>query len=106
MSKNQKPPMENGTQNPEGKERQVLFSERQRFRQTWLWVLLLGVNVSLVWRAYEQIYVGHLPNGGQLLGAGVGILGSALVFCCRLETTIREDGIYVRLLSGKTGERI
>ncbi|MGL4632750.1 MAG: hypothetical protein ACRCVT_16220 [Leadbetterella sp.] len=81
---------------------EVLFSESQKFRQWWLWSLLVVVNVYLVYGAFNQVMNGvqfgknSVSDSGVILLVG-GILAlSILILYLRLETVIRHDGIYVR----------
>lgn len=62
----------------------VSFREVQRFRQPWLWALLAVVAVVSV------------VSGGPV---GVVVAGVVVVFMwsLRLETEVREDGVYLKL---------
>lgn len=77
-----------------------LFHEKQRFRQWWLWLILIGFPAYSIYAGWQQyVHAGSvrevlLINGGELLVVGLIIL---LFLVLRLETIIREDGIYVRL---------
>jgi hypothetical protein len=87
------------TENNQAQQNPVLFYERQRFRQFWLWALLLGVSVFMVWKAYNLETEGRMIgpfNVELLIGAGFCIVIATLIFSCFLETTIRKEGIYVR----------
>ncbi len=79
--------------------KETLFTERQRFKQWWLWLILLGVN----WLVFKQV-VGGLQfkdsptnNTVHLIAAGITILLTLLFVICRLDTVIKKNGIYVRL---------
>lgn len=83
---------------------QVLFTEKQRFKQWWLWILLFGINGLFLFGAVKQVFMGQ-PFGDKpassvvlLIVTGFTLLLSALFFSCRLHTVIKRDGIYVRLL--------
>lgn len=81
----------------------VLFRERQRFTQPWIWVLLIGFSL-IVWRgAWQQLVLGQ-PFGNNpapdamlmvfLLIFGVGF---PLFFAwLHLETQVTSSGIRVR----------
>lgn len=81
-------------------DRDILFYEKQQFRQWWLW--LLGLNATFVAGAIKQLGWGQ-PFGDKGIGnvelicaLGMLILISLLIFNIRLETIIKPDGIYVR----------
>ena len=82
--------------------RQV-FSEKQYFRQPWLWAILISVNSLLAFALIKQIFYKQ-PFGGNPASNSELLMFAALVFFItllfifmRLETQIREDGIYYRL---------
>lgn len=80
----------------------ILFSETQRFRQWWLWIILIGVNglfiVSLI-----QEFVLKTPEPGQgmntalILSGIIPLIITVFFLNIKLETEVKEDGIYVRL---------
>lgn len=80
----------------------ILFSERQKFRQWWLWVIFLGISGLFLWGVSRQIIGGQpfgdkpMSNTGLLATAGLVILLTLLFLNARLDTIIKEDGIYVR----------
>ena len=43
-------------------DKEVLFTERQRFKQWWLWLILLGVNGLFLFGVFKQVI------GGQQFG--------------------------------------
>ncbi len=83
----------------------VLFREEQRFRQPWLWALVLAI-VTFVWYSFLVHMFLHRPVGQSAtadvvlvvfwLLFGVGLL--ALIWWTRLVTEVRNDGLYVRLI--------
>ncbi|MBE7170327.1 MAG: hypothetical protein INR73_07040 [Williamsia sp.] len=81
---------------------EVYFSERQKFKQWWLWVILLGINGLLLFGVFKQLIAGQqfgdkpMSNMGLLLIAGLSLLLTALFYNFRLETQVKKDGIYVR----------
>ena len=83
-------------------ENEVLFTERQRFNQWWLWLILLGINGLLLFRVVKQVVGGQqldakpMSNTGLLVTAGLTLLLTLLFWSIKLETQIRQDGIYVR----------
>jgi hypothetical protein len=81
---------------------EILFTERQRFRQWWLWLILLGINGLFLFGVYKQI-IGEQQFGSKpmsntelLIATGLTIILTLLFVNFRLDTIIRKDGIYVR----------
>lgn len=80
----------------------VLFTERQRFKQWWLWLILIGINGLFLFGVFKQIIVRQqfgdnpMSNAGLLIATGLTIALTLLFINFRLDTTIKEDGIYVR----------
>ncbi|KTG10639.1 hypothetical protein AUR64_08215 [Haloprofundus marisrubri] len=64
-----------------------VFREVQRFRQRWLWLLLGGVFAF-------SLLLGPVSIVGFAVSAAVG----ALLYSARLETEVRDDGVYVRFV--------
>lgn len=83
-------------------ESDILFHEKQQFRQWWIWLILVGLNALFVASAIKQIgwgqQFGDKPmNNAELIGATVTIvLLTIFIISMRLETQIKPDGIYVR----------
>ena len=80
----------------------ILFSERQKFRQWWLWLIILGINAVFLLGTYKQIALGEqfgdkpMSNGALLLTVGLLLLITIFFLALRLDTTIKRDGIYVQ----------
>jgi hypothetical protein len=80
----------------------VLFTERQRFRQWWLWLILLGIDGLALYSVFKQVIGGQqfgdepMSNEGLLCATGGLLLVTLLFLSSRLDTTIKQDGIYVR----------
>ncbi|MCB9251887.1 MAG: hypothetical protein H6605_05430 [Flavobacteriales bacterium] len=80
----------------------ILFSETQKFRQIWLWLILLGINGLFIFGIYKQAVLeetfGNDPikTAGLVVSSAITIALSVLFMNFRLDTNIREDGIYVR----------
>jgi 4-amino-4-deoxy-L-arabinose transferase-like glycosyltransferase len=79
----------------------VLFSEKQGFRQWWLWTLIIGLNAVMLGKILKE-WDGNImnePNDSilfQVINFLV-ILGVTLLFLAlRLETRITEEAIQVR----------
>lgn len=81
---------------------QILFSETQRFRQWWLWILLLGSNVFTFYGIYKQVINGHVfgekpaSNTELLIIAFITLLVTILFLAIRLDIQIKRDGVYVK----------
>lgn len=81
---------------------EILFTERQRFKQWWLWLILLGINGLFLFGVFKQVVSGQqfgdksMSNIGLLITAGLTILLTILFLNFRLDTLIKKDGIYVR----------
>jgi hypothetical protein len=82
-----------------------LFREVQRFRQPWLWLLVLGV-AGLTWYIAAVQLLGGEPVGNNPAPDWLAVLlwllfgvGLPLVFwSLRLVTEVRGDGLYVRFV--------
>ncbi len=80
----------------------ILFEERQRFKQWWLWILLLGINGLFIFGVLKQVAGGQqfgnqsMDNTVLLVVTGFTLLLTGFFLSSRLDTKIREDGIYVR----------
>jgi hypothetical protein len=83
---------------------EILFTERQRFTQWWLWLILLGINGLFIFGVFMQVIAGKqfgnnpMSNTGLLIATGLSILFTVLFLNFRLETVIKKDGISVRFL--------
>ncbi|WP_126974132.1 DUF6141 family protein [Gynurincola endophyticus] len=81
---------------------EIIFTERQRFKQWWIWILLLGVNAFFLYGVFIQLVIGRsfgnkpMNNTTLLIITGLTLLITLLVYNLRLDTIIRNDGIYVR----------
>lgn len=71
-----------------------MFSEKQRFNQWWLWLILLVSNFSfLIGCFFEESKV---DRSALVVGLVVIFSITMLIFTFRLETEIKRDGVYVR----------
>jgi len=83
-------------------ENEILFSEKQKFKQWWLWAILLIINGILLVGIFKQLITGQpfgdkpMSNLGLLLTAIPLLLITLLILNIRLDTLIKKDGIYVR----------
>lgn len=80
----------------------VLFSKRQRFKQVWIWIILLGINGLFIYGLVKQVVFKQqfgskpLSDAGLVIATACSFLPAVLFLCLRLETIIKPDGIYVR----------
>jgi hypothetical protein len=80
----------------------ILFEEKQRFTQWWLLILLGGINGFFFFGIFKQLILG-VPFGNRPMNT-LGLIFLSIVFIlffvafllARLETIIKNDGIYVR----------
>lgn len=81
---------------------EVLFIERQKFTQWWLWLILLGVNILFLLGVWKQVLQGQpfgnrsMSDNALLFASGSIILFTLLFINFKLETQVKKDGIYVR----------
>ncbi|GEP51125.1 hypothetical protein FNO01nite_17970 [Flavobacterium noncentrifugens] len=83
-------------------EEKILFTEQQKFSQWWIWLLLIVLNVFFIFGINKQL-IHHEPFGdhptgdiGLLAGFGLILFVTLLFYTFKLQTIIKEDGIYVR----------
>ncbi|MGB4775358.1 MAG: DUF6141 family protein [Daejeonella sp.] len=80
----------------------VLFSEKQYFRQTALWLLLIGLNLLVIYAIFQQLYKGEkfgqnsMTNLQLIIFAFLIIILTILFKITHLNTLIKQDGIYTR----------
>ena len=80
----------------------ILFTESQKFKQWWLWLILLGINGFLLYGFYIQLLIkqpfGDKPmsDNGLIVAVFISILVSLLFYTIKLQTIIKDDGIYYR----------
>lgn len=83
---------------------EVLFSEKQRFNQLWVWLLMIGMNGAILTGIYLKLKndatIGSQEedNTSLVIVACVSIVLTLMFFLFRLDTQINADGIYVRFL--------
>ena len=80
----------------------VFFSEKQKFNQWWLWLLLIGLNGMFIFKIVKQIYYKNIYatevaiDAEFTIGFSIVFLVTTLFYFFQLETIIKNDGIYVR----------
>ena len=83
-------------------DKEILFTEQQRFKQWWLWLILISLNGLFLFGVFQQVVKGHpfgdkpMSDAGLLIVSGLFLLLTLLFIVFRLETQIKKDGIYVR----------
>lgn len=81
---------------------EILFREKQQFRQWWIWLILLGINGFHLFGVFQQVFGGRqfgdkpVSNAVLLFSLGLSLLLTVLFINLRLDTQIKKDGIYVR----------
>ena len=80
----------------------VLFHEKQRFTQWWIWVLLIGVNAVTIYGIIQQV-IFKIPYGNNpspdavlLLVSLVPIGIAVLIYTLCLETQLTEASITIK----------
>ena len=79
-----------------GMENEILFSEKQKFNQWWLWVILLAINGVTFLGVYNQLITGQafgdkpMSNTGLLFTAALMLVITILVLNMRLDTLIKK----------------
>lgn len=82
---------------------ETLFTEKQKFTQWWIWLIILIPFLFLLFGIYTQILLGqpfgNKPSDDASLIILAGVVGLLILFfmVVKLETMIKKDGIYVRL---------
>ena len=85
-------------------ESKIIFEEFQQFRQTWIWVLLIGISIlPLVLFFQELIFESNNSSYPQTILSEIIIASVSLfIYHIKLHTQIRTDGIYVRFTPFQT----
>ena len=74
------------------------FTETQRFKHWWIWVLMLGTNCFFLYGIIKQVVFGQQFGNRPLSNTWLFIVfGFTLLLTLLIETRINEDGIYVKL---------
>lgn len=78
------------------------FTEVQRFKQWWIWLLIGGLNCFFIFMAYQQVVMkvvmGDRPmsNIGLLCAVAVLLIFTVFFFRLKLTTHIDPVGVYVK----------
>jgi len=83
-------------------EKKILFTETQQFRQWWVWLMMLALNGFFVYGIYQQVVL-KVPFGdnpasdeGLYIGFAIILAITLLFWVMKLQTQVKEDGIYVK----------
>jgi hypothetical protein len=88
-----------------------IFQERQRFTSIWLWILLLGIDLLILWGVFQQVILGE--EFGNQPASDWGLI-LTLVFCLaltyffftlHLDVKVFEDRIDFRFFPMQTAFR-
>ncbi|MCZ2223975.1 MAG: hypothetical protein LC122_10125 [Chitinophagales bacterium] len=81
---------------------EILFKEIQKFRQWWLWIIILIVDGIFLLGFFIQVILGKqfgdkpMTNQGLIIAVGLLLLINIIFANVNLETFIKNDGIYFR----------
>ncbi|HZK64135.1 MAG TPA: DUF6141 family protein [Puia sp.] len=81
---------------------QTFFSEKQRFRQTWLWIILIALDAYFLFAVFKRVIgknsFGDKPMSNEVLLFTIGTMLFLPLFfyILRLDTEINSNGIYIR----------
>ena len=82
----------------------MIFTERQKFDQWWVWVLLLGLLALPAYGIYKQIFIGEnfgdkpMSNTGLIVWLIFMLLFTGFFWLMELQTTIDKDSIRIRFI--------
>lgn len=82
---------------------ELVFEEKQRFTQWWLWLVILGLNGLMIYGVVTQMFFGipfgdhPMPSGGLLFTTMVMFAVTGFMFMIHLKTEITTDVIQARL---------
>lgn len=77
-----------------------LFSERQRFNQWWIWLLVVALSVMPVFELVRRITAHQLSisDPAMLVETFIPFVLLLLIFNLRLDTKITKEGVSVRFI--------
>ena len=96
----------------EEKDRGLLYREVQRFRQFWIWILVIALSLMMIWGMVQQIVLGK-PFGNNpapdivliIIAVVIGFGLPIFFYVTNLTTEVRDDGMYVRFFPFHTSFR-
>jgi len=72
-----------------------IYTERQRFNQWWVWLIIIGINVISIAVSWQSIS-SHGLNFSNTFRLAITFLILVFFLCLKLETRINNSGIEVR----------
>lgn len=84
-------------------EEKILFYERQRLTQWWLWLTVIVVQLVPMFLNFRKLYLAGFMEKPEIMLSTAGssvfilILSLFLIYSIKLETKITEQGVCVRL---------
>ena len=82
---------------------EVLYAEKQQFRQWWLWLLILIAPVSILCVIFQQAIAGISLNNYSkedlvwiVLALILGVIIPLGMYFIRLDTVVIRSGVYIR----------
>ena len=81
---------------------EILFFEKQKFKQWWIWLFLVLINALFLFAVFYQIILeknlgnNSISNVGLVTTTCITVFTTVLFLSFRLETQVKNDGIYVR----------
>ncbi|PKL36759.1 hypothetical protein CVV38_02565 [Candidatus Peregrinibacteria bacterium HGW-Peregrinibacteria-1] len=82
---------------------EIVFSETQKFKQPWIWIILLGLNGLIIYSIIQQAVYGNpignnpMSTSGLFITLALMLLLTALFVAFKLETRVSKNGLSVRL---------
>ena len=80
----------------------ILFTETQRFRQWWLMLIIIGINLVAIWGFVQQVILGHTFGDKPTSNAGIiaflifTIVISIFLLSITLKTEITDEGVSIQ----------
>ncbi len=84
-------------------EEKILFYEKQRLTQWWLWLILIVAQLIPMGINFRKLYLAGLTDKPEILFSTVGtwlivfVVSLLLIYSIKLETKITAQGVYARL---------
>ena len=81
----------------------ILFRETQRFRQIWIWALLIAISGLIIYAMVQQLVLGRAFGSNPapdlvliVLGIIFGLGFPIFFYFLHLTTEVRQEGLYYR----------
>lgn len=79
-------------------ENEILFEEEQKFKQWWLWTLILVVNGFLIYNLFNNVILKDKDVTFSIITLIIGLSISIFFYNIKLKTKIFKDRIEILLL--------